>query len=625
MQFLTAWLYSPDAMRFVHRAVKGNTRHETPALYCIRKHTEIRVRRNHPVFYAEERRNKKMFKNEKIEKRLTKSFILVSAITSAVALLAVISMIIVSNQYSHALIYFGFAEGDIGTAMTYFADTRSATRAAIGYDAPEAIEAVLEQHTTNKANFEKAFATVEETVISEDGRATYDAIAAELDAYWELDEQIVSLGSSDNQADKAKAQALAIESLGGAYSSIYTKLTSLLEVKVTEGDKLSKNLSNICFILAGVIVVIIIIALIVCTRMGKTISRAIARPLEKLGQRLKTFADGDLASPFPAIHSKDEVADIIKDASFMANKLNAIIHDLENLLSAMASGDYAVNSSMQDQYTGEFLKLLEAMDQMRVQMTKTLQSIGDASTQVSAGSGNLADASQNLAEGATEQAGAVEELQATIISITETIEKSAESAKESYLQAQKYADEADNSQAEMQAMVETMERINESSKKIENIISEIESIASQTNLLSLNASIEAARAGEAGRGFAVVAEQIRQLAEQSAKAVVDTRELIEGSLKEIVDGNRAAERASQSIGTVVEGIKQIALSSKEISSMAADQAVTMREAEQGVGQISEVVQNNSATAQESSATSQQLSAQAIALDELIGQFKLSNT
>ena len=174
----------------------------------------------------------------------------------------------------------------------------------------------------------------------------------------------------------------------------------------------------------------------------------------------------------------------------------------------------------------------------------------------------------------------------------------------------------------MTAMVDAMTRINETSKNIENIISEIEDIASQTNLLSLNASIEAARAGEAGRGFAVVADQIRQLAEQSTKSAVDTRELIEGSLEEIAEGNKAADKAAASIETVVEGIGKIAESSRSISEISKDQANAMDQAEQGVNQISEVVQSNSATAEESSATSQELSAQAISLDELISKFIL---
>ena len=110
-----------------------------------------------------------------------------------------------------------------------------------------------------------------------------------------------------------------------------------------------------------------------------------------------------------------------------------------------------------------------------------------------------------------------------------------------YQKSRECVSDANQSREEMQIMVQAMERINEMAQKIANIVSEIESIASQTNLLSLNASIEAARAGEAGRGFAVVAEEIRQLAEQSAQFAVNTRELIEGALHEVSEGNKAAE------------------------------------------------------------------------------------
>ena len=191
------------------------------------------------------------------------------------------------------------------------------------------------------------------------------------------------------------------------------------------------------------------------------------------------------------------------------------------------------------------------------------------------------------------------------------------------MKAQQYADQADNSREEMKYMMAAMERINEASTRIGNIISEIEAIAAQTNLLSLNASIEAARAGESGRGFAVVADQIRELADQSAQAAVDTRELIEGSVQEVTEGNRAAERASKAIESVVAGIKEIADFSRSLKVMVEDQTEAMRQAESGVNQISEVVQSNAATAEEASATSEELSAQASILDELVGQFVLS--
>ena len=174
----------------------------------------------------------------------------------------------------------------------------------------------------------------------------------------------------------------------------------------------------------------------------------------------------------------------------------------------------------------------------------------------------------------------------------------------------------------MQKLSEAMVRITETSRKIENITANIEDIASQTNLLSLNASIEAARAGDAGRGFAVVADEIRQLAEQSAKSAVDTRELIEGALKEIDDGNHAAHSAAEALTAVIDGIQSIAETSRALSEASGTQSKAMDEANEGVNQIAEVVQSNSSAAQETSATSEELSAQADTLQQLVGKFVL---
>lgn len=306
----------------------------------------------------------------------------------------------------------------------------------------------------------------------------------------------------------------------------------------------------------------------------------------------------------------------------MAVSLDFIISDMEHILGRMAESDYTVTSKDNSKYIGDFRQLYISSKELKKCMVKTMHFIEESSIQVTAGSGNLADTSLSLAEGATEQAGAVEQLHATIATIAEAAEQAAGSAEEAYHQSQDYADMADNSSADIRALVEAMTRINEASTKIGNIISEIEDIASQTNLLSLNASIEAARAGEAGRGFSVVADQIRQLAEQSSQSAVDTRTLIEGAIQEVDNGNKVAERVVSAIQMVVEGIRKVAVSSKELSLTSSHQALTMKEAEEGINQISDVIQTNAAVAEESSATSQQLSAQAASLDALIAKFTL---
>lgn len=571
---------------------------------------------------VKERGKLTMNEQKSIEKKLTKSFFKVASITASVAILGLIALAIISNRYSYALKNYGFAQGDIGKAMFEFADVRSSLRAAIGYDEPDVIAAVVKQHDNHKAAFLTNFAKVEDTIVSQEGRKTYNEIRAELEEYWKLDTEIMNLGATTDRELCKQAQDIAINELADIYDTIYSNLEALLNVKVNEGNSLSAKLTIAEIILFFTITIVIVSAMILSTKIGKQIAKGIASPLGKLGQRLKTFSTGDLISPFPMIETGDEVEHMEKDATEMANNLNIIIHDISEVLGEMASGNYTVKSKYSAKYTGDFQKLYESMRGLRDQMVDTLTSIGEVSSQVTSGSGDLAEASQVLAEGATEQTNAVMELQATISDITTTMKKSVQSADESYIKAQHYAEKADNSREEMNSMMAAMERINAASNRIGDIISEIESIASQTNLLSLNASIEAARAGESGRGFAVVADQIRVLANQSAKAAVDTRELIEGSIREVTEGNRAAENAASAIGSVVDGIKQIADFSKNLKTMVEDQTDAMRQAEQGINQISEVVQSNAATAQEASATSQELSAQATILNGLIGQFSL---
>ena len=558
-----------------------------------------------------------------IKDRLKKGFRLTTFVASASGVIAGILMIIVSMRYSSALNFYGFSQGDIGKVMVTFSETRSATRALIGYTAPDTLSKMSDTHDSKKESFQKYWKELQSSIKTGEEQAIYDDINSKLDSYWSLDDEIGQLGenATDPETQK-KAEERAVAELAPAYDEINQQLVALMDTKVTEGDNLSKILSLVSYAAFGIVIVIIVGSYFISMKIGDEVAVGISKPLDELKQRLHTFAQGDLEAPFPAVDSQDEIADMVGVARNMAEDLKTIISDSDKLLGKMAEGDYTVSSDMEDKYTGDFIGLLMAMRQMKTQMNDVMSHINEISSLVTAGSNNLAQASQEMAEGAMDQSAAIEELQATFADITGGVEKTSEKLNDTYRIAQEYAEEADHSHTEMQGMVDVIGRINDTSKQIENIISEIEDIASQTNLLSLNAAIEAARAGEAGKGFAVVAGQIRSLSEQSAKAAVDTRQLIESAIAVSNEGNEAAERVSTSIEKVINGMKEVADSSQKLSEIAEEQAKAMEQAEAGINQISDVVQSNSANAEETSATSEELSAQAETMNELISKFIL---
>lgn len=558
----------------------------------------------------------------KIREKISKSYLQVIFIASISAIVGIGALLIMTRMYNNALTNYGFSQGDIGKAMTVFADARSDLRGAVGYDEEGIVKELKEDYYVKQDSFNTYLAEVEKSMVTKAGRDVYNQILADLDGYWELSDELIEIGATTDEAGSKEAQDRAVKELKPMYEAVYNDLEDLMIVNVQKGDQLESILAVMEIIVVIIMIAVIIISVLSGRRFGNQIADGIAKPLQQMSERLKTFAEGDLDSEFPEHDAKDEVAEMIETARQMADNLNVIISDSGRLLNEMADGNFAIATDHEEIYTGKFNDLLVGLRNMNRKINDSLRQVEETAEQVSLGSGNMAEAAQSLAEGATEQAGAVEELQATIADITANVEHTAANLQKSHADARKYADDADHSREQMHAMVEAMQRISESSMKIENIISELEDIASQTNLLSLNASIEAARAGEAGKGFAVVADQIRKLAEQSAASAVSTRELIEGSIHDVEDGNKAVALVSETLDEVIKGINDIADTSKSLSENSQSQATAMEQAEQGVNQISEVVQSNSAMAQETSATSEELSAQAETLDNLVRQFKL---
>lgn len=559
----------------------------------------------------------------RIQKRLTRSALITVVLASVSAVIAAILLFVVSWQYDQVLTYNAFPQGDIGIAMKELADVRSATRGAIGYDEQNRIDQMTKTHDEAVAALQECMPKIEETQKSAEEREQFKQLQESVDNYLKIDDEIIKLGGTTDEVKSKKAQNMAFDDLVPAYQAAEEAFQDLMDVNVQKGDATQEALAITSVVMLIVIALIILAACFAAVKIGGKIAKSISDPIEALGKRLETFSQGDLTTPFPEYDNDDEVGDMVKSAVDMANKLSDIIADLEGLLAEMSKGNFAVSTSCEEEYVGELTTLLASFNTTKTEIDGSLKEVRDSSEMVSAGALNLAEASQALAEGATDQAASAEELQATIDEITEGLKNTVDQTNLASQEAERIAGEAEDSRAQMDLMVEAMQRISETSEMIGSVITEIEDIASQTNLLSLNASIEAARAGDAGKGFAVVADQIRTLAEQSAKAAVNTRELIESSIEEIQNGNRAAESTKKVLIGVVEDIRQLSESAKGINEISVMQAESMGQADAGVSRITDVIQANSATAQETSATSEELSAQATSMDEIVARFKLS--
>ena len=438
----------------------------------------------------------------------------------------------------------------------------------------------------------------------------------------------------DAKTDSSLRKIASIEKdmiAGGSGFGTYTyggivKMLSYAPIKNTEGWSVAVNapildfFGKLIFSMLAMIA-IVIIAIVIASSIAIKTGKAIGEPIRLCAKRLNQILEGDLQSEIPVIETKDEVAVLADATKGIVDGLKAIIGDIKYLLSSMADGDFSIRTRAEKHYIGDFEEILVSIRKINSSLSKTLLSIREAADQVSAGSDQMAGGAQNLAEGATDQAGAVQELLATISDTTAKVEQNAEEAVQASKGAMKIEKSAQDSTKNMQEVTNAMERISNASKEIENIILTIENIASQTNLLSLNASIEAARAGEAGRGFAVVAGEIGQLANESAKAVEDTRELIGTALSEVSAGNGIVENTVSVLMDVINGIEEIVQSIEGVAESSKQQAVAMEEINKGIEQISVVVEANSATAEESSATSEELSAQAAQLKEQVKRFK----
>lgn len=273
----------------------------------------------------------------RIRERLVRGFVVASGIPALVAVVVLITLMVVARIYSNSLKDYGFAQGDVGKAMTHFAEARSTLRGCIGYDDEDAIESMRVSHEQSVEDFTTNFADLEQFMVSAANKQVYSDISSKLPAYWALDNEIIELGATTDRALCEQAQDRAMTELMPLYDEINDQLISIMDIKVERGNSISGTMTIVSTTLVIVIAVVIFIAITSSIKLGKYIAGNISAPLIQLDERLAEFAKGDLTSPFPEMQAEDEVADIINSANDMAQTLNFIIYDMEYILGEMSN------------------------------------------------------------------------------------------------------------------------------------------------------------------------------------------------------------------------------------------------------------------------------------------------
>ena len=452
------------------------------------------------------------------------------------------------------------------------------------------------------------------------GRDDYDVANAAWEKYRGASDEILQLSREGKQQEASK---LMTGEVYEDYKSFSKKLTILCDKFQVELDQ-AKTMANVCTVIIFIVIVAAGLAIaVVTTLIGKIITNSITEPVEQIEAAVASLRKGELSNvEMLTYESEDELGDTIRNLKEAMGILADYVSEISVEVKAIAQGDLTRNGDDITDFLGDFSELKTSLLYILKRFNSTLTEISNLAEQVSSNSSEVENASKSLADGATEQAGVIEELNATIDTVVDMAEDTAKETQNASARVKASANKANEEKEKMNELLTEMEHITEISKEIGNIITDIEDIASQTNLLSLNASIEAARAGEAGKGFAVVADQIGKLAADSAKSAVNTRDLIDKTLVEIEKGNTITRTTAESFNQIIEDMKSFAELAENTMEKANSQAESLEQIGQGIEQLSGVVQGNAASSEENTAISVNLAEGAAKMQDRVKIFKL---
>ena len=370
---------------------------------------------------------------------------------------------------------------------------------------------------------------------------------------------------------------------------------------------------------AGMAAAIILITLFILRREGRELM-VVERAIGRLGD-LNLSADHELEAFYGR---SDEIGMIAQTTHRVCDCLRETIDDVGRILGEIAHGNLAVDVTKNESYyIGDFKVLSESLKSIRANLTNVIRDISQVANQVDSSADRVSTGAQALSQGTLEQAASIDGLVSNVTAITSQIQTSTVrcgSASELVAKATGYAAEADT---KMDQLLAATRNIDQSSTQIGTIIKTIEDIAFQTNILALNAAVEAARAGSAGKGFSVVADEVRNLAAKSAEAAQNTNSLINRSIHDVKTGTESTDLAVSAMQIINDCIQSIKTLMDEIAAASVQQSEMIVLVENGIKEISAVVQTNSSAAEKSAPVSKELSNQARPLNSLISRFHIA--
>ena len=402
-------------------------------------------------------------------------------------------------------------------------------------------------------------------------------------------------------------------------------LVGLLDQVVERGTALSEEssarLDRTAVIMHWTCAICLVLALGCLISLVQYVLSQIVRPIIRITESAQPLQEGRLTLDID-YKANNELGDLSTTLRESMAQIEDYVTDINRIMGQMSEGNFNVTTSTS--FIGDFQSIEGSINRLTENLSTAMGQIANAERRISGDAEQLSNSSQSLAQGATEQASAIEQMYATLDDLTRSAEQNVKTTDNAQENARMAGEQVTLSGEQMEQMVAAMGNITNASQEISRIITTIENIAFQTNILALNAAVEAARAGTAGKGFSVVADEVRSLASQSDQAAKATKDLIENSVRATEQGSKIVEEVSATLQKTLELVMQSSSDIQSIAEATLGEAESIAQVTEGIGQISSVVQTNSASSEESAAVSAELFDQVRLLQDQTRRFQLKN-